>query len=34
LITTARSPYKLKPPPAPQGHHPPSHEESLAIIHQ
>jgi hypothetical protein len=30
---TARSPYKLKPPPAPQGHHPPRHQESLATVH-
>jgi hypothetical protein len=34
LITTARSPYKLSPPPAPQGHHLPSHQESLAIVRQ
>jgi hypothetical protein len=26
--------YKLSPPPAPQGHQPPSHQESLAIVHQ
>ena len=27
-------PYKLKPPLASQHHHPPSHRESLAIVHQ
>jgi hypothetical protein len=30
---TAVEPYKLKPPPAPQGHHPPRHQESLATVH-
>jgi hypothetical protein len=31
---TAVEPYKLKPPPALQGHHPPSHRKSLATVHQ
>jgi hypothetical protein len=31
---TAIEPYKLKTPPAPQGHHPPSLRKSLAIIRQ
>jgi hypothetical protein len=31
---TVVDPYKLKPPPAPQGHHTPSHQKSLAIVRQ
>jgi hypothetical protein len=31
---TAVKPYKLKPPPAPQGHHTTSHRKSLAIFCQ
>jgi hypothetical protein len=34
LITTARSPYKLSPPPVPQDHQLPSHQKLLAIDHQ
>jgi hypothetical protein len=31
---TAVDPYKLKPPPAPQGHHTPSHHELASIVRQ
>jgi hypothetical protein len=34
FLATAVEPYKLKPPPAPQDRHPPSHRESLAIVRQ
>ena len=34
LDTTDDENYKLSPTPAPQGHHPPSHCESLAIVRQ